>query len=78
MESYDRGLADGMRTAAEVECTNCAEGRELYHGHPRDKQGFGREWRHEGHHCRCGAWRIWDDMVRRGLLEEPEGWRGTG
>lgn len=76
MESYDRGVADGMRAAAELTCSNCADGHELYFGYPRNGGDPAREWRHEAHHCRCGAYRIWDEMVRRGMIEEPEGWTG--
>lgn len=75
-EIYEHGLREGMRIAAEARCSDCAQGRELYFGFPRGGGSAIREWRHEAHHCRCGAWQIWDEMVRRGLLEAPERWEG--
>jgi hypothetical protein len=72
---YDRGLAEGMEIAARARCSNCAAGWELYYGFARP-EGYSamRQWRHEGNHCQCGAWQIWDEMVRRGLLDRPARW----
>ena len=73
-EIYEHGMREGMEIAARARCSNCAHGHELYYGHPRRGGGFGLEWRHEAHHCQCGSWQVWDEMVRRGLLPTPEGW----
>ncbi len=74
MDSYDRGLADGMRAAAEATCSRCGDGEAVgFAG-----EGYMGTWRHGGDGWACGAWRIWDEMVRRGMLPEPEGWRCSG